>query len=248
MIDLILKDIDDLHVRENFNRLKNFLNEQVLFDGNFKLFDVTIDKKVHNFRVKHGLPFQPSDIITLSVEGNFNYYFNYQIFDKDSIYITTEGPVRIRFLGGKLRNKLGAKGQNQDNFEVVAPGDVVLPASPGFVYGAVNDKFAGFWLTSEGIPSNVVGVPVLFGDGVVIQAAVGTEVESDYEIGIFQHEGQGINLIQIGNFSISNGGPKRLLINFPIQYTSPNVQLACRLTGGNTTNLKVSLVLKGSTI
>jgi hypothetical protein len=130
----------------------------------------------------------------------------------------------------------------------VAPGDVLQPASPGFVYGAVGAKTDGFWLTSEGIPSNVAGVPVLFGDGRVVFAAVGTEVEAGYTIGIFQHDGMGVNLQQIGEFDIISGGQKRVELDIPLVYPSTNLQLACRLLTGNTLNLKVSLVVKGSAI
>jgi len=247
MLDLILKDIQDVYSRENFFRIRRFLGEQVIFDGDFKFFDITITQKDTAYKLLHGLTFTPSDIILLSASGNLNYYFKYQFFTKDSIIISANGPVRIRFLAGKLKDQI----RNQSDgapFDFVAPGDVIAPASPGFVYGAVGAKTTGFWLTSEGIPSNIVGVPVLFGDGSVVLAAVGTEIEANYQIGIYQHEGQGINISQIGSFNITTGGPKRLSFSFPITYSSPNVQLACRLNSGDTQNLKVSLVLKGTSI
>lgn len=246
-IDLVLKDISDTHVRENFFRLQRFVNDQIIFDGDFKLFDITIPSKLTSFKVAHGLTFIPSDIIVVSSFGNFNFYFRYQDFDKDFMYITTNGPVRIRFLAGKLKQNLRGSGAAA-SFPLVAPGDIILPGSPGFVFGAVNDKTDGFWLTSEGIPSNVVGIPVLFGDGVVIQAAIGTQIEANYTIGIFQHEGAGLNTTLLGQFDVVSSGPKRISLNFPIQYTSPNVQIACQLITGNTTNLKVSLIIKGSSI
>jgi hypothetical protein len=247
VVELILKDIEDEHIRENFFRIRNFLLNQPIFDGDFKIFDITIDKKVEIFPVKHGLTFIPADIIPLSSSGNFNYYFRFQEFDRDNMYVTTDGPVRIRFLAGKLKDQIKSKGSTNP-FSLVAPGDTIKPASPGFVYGAVGAKSDGFWLTSEGIPSNVVGIPVLFGDGIVIQAAVGTEAESDYTLGIYQHEGAGLNLTLIGTFDIVSGGAKRVAFNFPIAYSSNNIQLACRLMSGNTLNLKVSLILRGSSI
>lgn len=122
MVDLILKDIRDPHVRENFFRIQNFIKNQVLFEGDFKLFDITIDKKVDSFKVKHGLTFIPADIVVVSVDGDFNYYFRFKDFDKDFIYITTNGPVRLRFLAGKLKNPLGAVSGN--SFPIVPPGDI----------------------------------------------------------------------------------------------------------------------------
>lgn len=248
MIELILKDIADPHVRENFFRINRFLNEQVWFEGDFQLYDVTIPGEFDAFKIRHGLTFIPADIIPLAAEGNYNFYFLYKDFDQDNMYVSTEGPVRIRFLAGKLKDQI--KNKLASKLPFVAPGDIVGPASPGFVFGAVNTKTPGFWLTGEGIPSNVVGVPVLFGNGKVIQAAVGTETEANYTVGIYQHEGNGVGLLSLGSFNITVGGPKRVSLNFPVQYASPdaNVQLACRLEAGTTQNLKVSLVLRGTSI
>lgn len=245
MLDLILKDIEDPVARENFFRLSQFLNQQVWFEGDFQLFDITIPREYENFKIKHGLTFIPADIIPLAVEGDYNFYFKYSSFDAEYMYVTARGPVRIRFLAGKLSNQIRNK-LSATRLPFVAPGDIVGPASPGFVFAAVNSKTGPFWLTSEGIPSNVVGVPVLFGNGRVIQAAVGTEVDANCSIGIYQHEGNEASLIQLGTFNITIGGPKRVELLFPVQYSSPNPQIACRLLTGTTQNLKVSLVLRGS--
>ncbi len=245
-LDLILKDIQDPYTRENFFRLRKFVDKQVIFDGDFKLFDITVPSKNQKFKVNHGLTFIPVDIISLSASGDLNYYFKYQDFDKEAMYIATDGPVRLRFLAGKLKDPTSSNLVSP--FPFVAPGDIVGPSSPGFVYGAVGVKSTGFWLTSEGVPSNVVGIPVLFGDAVVSMAAVGTAAESNYTIGVYQHEGSGINLIQLGTFNVISGGAKRVSVNFPVQYTSPNVQLACRLVLGNTDSLKVSLIVKGTAV
>lgn len=243
MVELILKDIEDPFVRENFFRLSNFLNRQVWFDGDFQLFDVTIPEQTDSYKIRHGLSFIPADIIPLAAEGNYNFFFRYNDFDRENIYIRAEGPVRIRFLAGKLLKQVKSRLTGQD-LTFVPPG----PASPGFVYGAVNMKISGFWLTTEGIPSNVVGVPVLFAFGKVVQVAVGTETEANYTIGIYQHEGNNLNMVELGQVPITVGGPKRITVDFPVQYTSENIQIAVRLLSGITRNLKVSLVLKGSVL
>lgn len=246
-LDLILKDIEDEWVQENFFRLTNFFGNQPLLDGDFKLFDITIPAKSQNFKIKHGLTFIPADIIPLSITGDFNFYFKYQNFDREFMYVVTNGPVRIRFLAGKLKDPVKSQASAQP-FPFVAPGDIISAAGPSFVYGAVGDKTDGFWLTSEGIPSNVAGVPVLFGDATVILAAVGAELDVAYTIGIYQHNGNEDGLAQIGTIPITIGGPKRFNLLLPIANSSPNVQLACRLESGNTRNLKVSLVVRGTSI
>lgn len=246
-LDLILKDIQDEWTRENFFRLSKFIEAQPIFEGDFKLFDIVIPAKSQNFKVAHGLTFIPADIIPLSVTGDFNFYFKYQNFDREFMYLVANGPVRIRFLAGKLKDRQRSNASTQP-FPFVAPGDVISAAGPSFVYGAVGDKTTGFWLTSEGIPSNVAGVPVLFNDAQVILAAIGAEVDAAYTIGIYQHNGMGDGLIKIGEFATTVGGPKRFTLLIPIQNVSPNVQLACRLELGDTTNLKVSLVVRGTSI
>lgn len=243
MLDLILKDIQDPYTRENFFRIKEFIDPKEIFEGDFKLFDISINRRYDSFKILHGLTFIPADIINLSAFGDNNYYFRFQDFDRDAMYVTTNGPVRIRFLAGKLRDPVTS---NNRPFPFVAPGDVLRPSSPGFTYGGIGFKTSGFWLTSEGIPSNTVGIPVLFGDAAVTQAAVGTGAESNYTIGVYQHEGAGLNLLQIGTFSVTIGGVKRFDINFPITYSSPNVQLAARLESGSTSDLKVSLIVRGT--
>lgn len=104
-VDLILKDITDKYVRENFFRLNNFLRDQVFFEGNFEFFEVDIKAQDLNFRVQHSLKFIPQDIFFLAVEGDHNFYFKYQNFDRDFIYISANGPCIIRFIAGRLSDK-----------------------------------------------------------------------------------------------------------------------------------------------
>jgi len=101
-IDLIVKDIPDRYTRENFSRIKKYLDPQILLDGDFKLFEIDIPRANTDFKVIHGLSFIPADIILLHAEGDLNYYFNYQLFDRAYIHIVAKGPVRLRFLAGKI--------------------------------------------------------------------------------------------------------------------------------------------------
>jgi len=114
-IDLIQKDVQDQYARENFTRIADFINEQILFQGQFKLFDVRIPSATENYIIGHGLDFIPVDIITLYVEGDFSWYFKYQATDRTNIYVSAAGPVRIRFLAGKLSDKAGQSSQGKFN-------------------------------------------------------------------------------------------------------------------------------------
>lgn len=258
MIDLILKDITDPHVRENFFRISKFIESQLWFDGEFRCYDIIIPDATESFSLKHGLPFTPTDVIPLYSEGDYNFYFKYADFDASNIVIVAGGPVRIRFLAGRLRDQIRNKLQADLSF--VAPGGVssgggsgggsssTVQNVPGYLFNGVHKKGAESWLTLDGVPSNVVGVPVPFGSGRVLQAAVGTEVEADYTIGVYQHQGLGAGLTLLGTFDIVSGGSKRISLNYPIFYSSNNVQLACKIEAGETLNLKVTLLVKGTTV
>lgn len=102
MVELILKDIEDKYVRENFFRISKFFKESVFNEGNFEFFQVDIKAQNLNFKVKHSLKFIPQDVFFLAVEGDHNFYFKYQDFDRDFIYISANGPCVIRFIAGRL--------------------------------------------------------------------------------------------------------------------------------------------------
>jgi hypothetical protein len=112
-IDLILKDIEDKYVRENFFRLSKYIREQVVLDGQWKFYELEFLGAVSNFRYKHGLTFIPKDTIILAIDGDRNFYFNYDLFDAEFIDITCYGPCRIRFLAGAYREKFrGVTGED----------------------------------------------------------------------------------------------------------------------------------------
>lgn len=107
MIDLILKDVADRYVRENFYRIRKYFGNQVILDGNFSFFDVAINAADNNLKIPHGLDFSPLDIIQLSAIGNQNFNFKYHLFDSTNIVVAASGPVRIRFLAGKMPTAIG---------------------------------------------------------------------------------------------------------------------------------------------
>lgn len=246
MIDLILKDIDDQYIRENFFRLKNFLNAQVILDADFKFFDITINKRDLNFQVMHGLAFIPMDVIVLSASGDQNFNFRSQDFDKTSIYIAANGPVRIRFVAGKLKSLANSVASESAPF--VQGAYIVTPSSPNFSFSLPGAAAPGSWLNSEGLDSSVCGVPILFSGGKVAEAVVMTSSEAAYDVGVYQHDGQGINLALLGQFSVTNGGEKIFPLSLSINYDSPNVQLGIKVISGTPSDLRVSLIVRGNAI
>lgn len=105
-LELILREIEDKHTRENFARLLRYVQEEPILQGNWKLHEYFTDKAVTNFRMEHNHGFVPSDIITLSVVGDRNWQFNYDKFTKKHLDITTAGATKIRFLSGSYKERL----------------------------------------------------------------------------------------------------------------------------------------------
>ena len=141
-LDLLIKEIPDQNIRENFNRLKRELEAQQILDGFWRFFEVEFPSGGNSLPVKHNLSFIPRDIIFLSVEGDYNIYFNYAEFDASNIYVTTQGACRIRFLAGNYKNK--SYGGSKKDFSFVAP------ASGGGGSGTP-------WFTGAGNPSGALG-------------------------------------------------------------------------------------------
>lgn len=102
-LDLILKDIKEPHIKENFWRLLKALKNETFLKGNFRHFELTFTSAVTNFRYMHGLGFLPKDIIQTSSIGAGTVTWNYSLFTTDFLDITTTGAVVVRVYVGSHR-------------------------------------------------------------------------------------------------------------------------------------------------
>jgi hypothetical protein len=141
-LELILKDIDDPYVRENFKRISNIFNTDNLLKGEFKFFEKEIIAANTTILVSHGLNFVPQDIIILSIDGDFNFYFKYQEFDRTNISIYVSGPVKLRFFAGVYKDP--NYGRMLSDFTLIPPN-----ASNGI---------GTTWFTGSGVPAPGLGV------------------------------------------------------------------------------------------
>lgn len=105
-LELILREIQDKGTRENFQRILRYLQDQVILDGEWQLYEIRFDSAVTNYKFKHNLTFVPQDIIQLQVIGDRNIEFNYDKFDANNLDITSKGPCYIRFLAGRYPDQL----------------------------------------------------------------------------------------------------------------------------------------------
>lgn len=104
MIKLLVKEIEDERSRENFKRLQKELTvDQVILKGQWKFFEIVFDGAVTNFKVKHLLNFVPKDVIQTSLIGAGALTWNYTLFDRVNLDITTTGACTVRaFVGAYL--------------------------------------------------------------------------------------------------------------------------------------------------
>lgn len=101
-VDLKYQEIEDKYSRENFFRLKNFFDAETFLKGEWEFFEIVIPGAFTNYRFKHNLGFQPKDVLVTSTIGVGTAVFNYELFDKLFLDITTTGAVTLRVFVGRF--------------------------------------------------------------------------------------------------------------------------------------------------
>lgn len=102
-LTLLLKEISDQYIQENFIRIVDFFKRQRLLDGEFTHFEIVFTGAVTNFKFKHNLGFVPKDIIQTSSIGAGVLTWNYDKFDAQFLDITTTGVVTVRAFVGSYQ-------------------------------------------------------------------------------------------------------------------------------------------------
>lgn len=103
MIRLFLSEIEDDFSRENFRRVQNEFNEDVLKNSQFTFITITFTGAETNYKYKHNLPFVPRDVIQTSLTGSGSLTWNYSLFDSTNLDITTTDACVVRALIGKVQ-------------------------------------------------------------------------------------------------------------------------------------------------
>lgn len=118
-------------------------------------------------------------------------------------------------------------------------------ASPGFSFGRSANAGPGTWLQIVGgVPSNKTGITVAIQNAELILVSVGNEVISTFDVTIYEHEGDEVNLTALQTVSIINNRSGNFEVSVPV---TNGRQVAARITSGSAKNVGVSLQLKGST-
>jgi hypothetical protein len=99
MINLLLREITDPYVRENFSRIRDYVRLQHQLEG-FKHYEITITGAQTHFKFPHNLGFQPKDVLVTSLTGAGSVSWNYDLFDRTNLNLSTTGSCVIRaFIG-----------------------------------------------------------------------------------------------------------------------------------------------------
>lgn len=117
-------------------------------------------------------------------------------------------------------------------------------ASPGFNFGRSGNAGTNTWLqVVGGVPSNKAGITVALTNAKIKSVYVANENISTFDITVYEHEGDEVNLTSLGTVSVTSSRSA----NFNVEYdVTTGKQLAVRVTSGSAKNVNVGLQLSGS--
>ena len=99
--NLNVQNIGDLATREALLVVKQELETQPFLNGDWKFFEIEFGRAATAYEFRHGLGFQPKDIIQTSLIGSGTITWNYADFDSTNLNITTSGACTVRFFVGR---------------------------------------------------------------------------------------------------------------------------------------------------
>lgn len=103
--ELIVKNVEDRWNRENFVRIQRFFSDFPLFRGEWKFFELEFASAVTAKEIPHGLDFVPLDIIQTRLLGPGSLTWEYALFDRTKLVVTTTGACSVRaFIGAYKEN------------------------------------------------------------------------------------------------------------------------------------------------
>jgi hypothetical protein len=119
-----------------------------------------------------------------------------------------------------------------------------VSASPGFNFGRSGNNSANTWMqVVGGVPSNRAGITVALNSPEIKQVFVANEDISTFDITIYEHEGNEVNLTTLTTVSIVSARSGSFTLSVPV---TSGRQLAVRITNGSARNINVGLQLAGS--
>lgn len=101
MINIQLERIEDPVVRESFQKLLDEFRSNPFLNNTWRVYEWEFSAADSQAEVPHNLPFIPENAVLLFIEGDMNFYFRYDLFDRTNIVCSVGGPCRVRFVAGR---------------------------------------------------------------------------------------------------------------------------------------------------
>lgn len=98
MLNLLVNQIDNTFIKENFIRINDFFTRNPTLE-NFQLVTFTADTAT-TVKIAHKLGYVPKDVIQLRKTGVGNLTWDYTNFTIDYVYATVTGPCEVRAFVG----------------------------------------------------------------------------------------------------------------------------------------------------
>lgn len=121
---------------------------------------------------------------------------------------------------------------------------VGVSASPGFTWGRSGNNSSGTWLLNDGVPSSRTGRTVNLIGPSIVAYSIANENINTFTVGVYEHEGDSINLVLLGTIPVTAARSANGFINFPI---TQGKQIAVKIESGSPDNIVVGLQLSGTT-
>jgi len=117
-------------------------------------------------------------------------------------------------------------------------------ASPAFSLGRSGNTPPGSWLLRVGgPPSNKTGIPIRAGSPKIIGISVGNEDVNTFDVEVYEHEGDEINLTLLTTVSVVAARTGTFSVNVSC---TQGRQLAAKITSGSAKNPGVDFELEGT--
>lgn len=118
---------------------------------------------------------------------------------------------------------------------------VATSASPGFTWGRSGKLPSKTWLLNESVPSNRSGRTLMFSEMTITDVFVATEDIDTYELSIYSHDGDEINLTLLTTVSINAVRAAQFTVSVAVPQLK---QLAAKIETGSAKNITAGIVLK----
>lgn len=92
---LLVKEIADFYVRENFQKILRFLEVENQFRG-FRHITIVRAQGGTNVKYPHNLGYLPQDVVTTFITPGVTLTWNYDKFDMSFLDFTISGPGTVR--------------------------------------------------------------------------------------------------------------------------------------------------------